>query len=145
MASSDTTVSTVKIRAIQALAPIVSDLGTSGRFYGEALGLPLEGDPSVYLFTTAIPGLNHFGLWRLDDAARSCFNSETWPADRPLPQVCIEFDVDDVEEAVRELEDAGCEPLQPPEVQEEWGTTVVRYLSPEGLVIVIGQTPEPER
>ena len=66
----------------------------------------------------------------------------SWPSDVPQPQLCIEFDVDDLTSAMADLEAEAYEPLQPPEVQEEWGTTVVRYLSPEGIVIVLGHTPE---
>ena len=131
----------LNIRKIQAIAPIVADLAASAHFYRDGLGVPLHGDPDSYLFTEEVPGLNHFGLWRLADAARSCWKSETWPSDLPRPQLCVEFDVDDVASAMADLEAAGCQPLQPPETQEEWGTTVVRYLSPEGLVIVVGHTP----
>lgn len=130
------------IRRIQAVAPIVTDLAASARFYRDALGIELQGDPDKYLFTGELPGLDHFGLWRLTDAARSCWSSDEWPADVPPPQVCVEFDVEDLASAIADLESAGCRPLQPPETQDEWGTTVVRYLSPEGFVIVIGHTPD---
>src|SRR5438270_9905392 len=97
----------MKIRSLVAVAPIVSDASASARFYRDALGLPLTGEEDSYLSTEALTGIRHFGLWRLCDAARSCLGREDWPPDLPTPQACVEFDVEDVESAVRELEAAG--------------------------------------
>jgi catechol 2,3-dioxygenase-like lactoylglutathione lyase family enzyme len=131
----------MRITGVQALAPIVKDTAASARFYGETLGLPLEGEPGTYQFTSAVPGLDHLGLWCLSDAARSCFDADSWPADLPEPQICVELAVADVDEAIAELRGAGCTLLGEPETQE-WGTTVIRLLSPEGFVLVIGHTPD---
>ena len=118
--------------------PIVRDPSASLAFYGDALGLPLEaGD---YPATGAIEGVKHFGLWRLEDAAASCFGTTTWPDDVPVPQGNIEFDVDDVAGAAAELEARGCVILTGPKT-EPWGQEVARLLSPEGLLVAVTSTP----
>jgi hypothetical protein len=64
------------------------------------LGLPLEEEDGYY-GTQKIDGVKHLGLWPLEQAAQSCFGAEAWPADVPVPQATIEFEVDDVAEAPR--------------------------------------------
>ena len=58
----------------------------------------------------------------------------------PVPQGGIEFDVEDSDQAVRELQAAGYKLLVAGRV-EPWGQTVTRLLSPEGLLIGITVTP----
>ena len=117
--------------------PIVRDPDASLSFYRDTLGLPLEaGD---YPATAAVDGIKHFGLWRLEDAAASCFATRTWPADVPVPQGNIEFDVNDVAEAAAELQRRGCVILTGPKT-EPWGQEVARLLSPEGLLVGVTRT-----
>jgi catechol 2,3-dioxygenase-like lactoylglutathione lyase family enzyme len=131
----------MNITHVAGFAPIVRDLEASARFYREALGLPLpEGD---YPMTDDLPELRHFGLWTLADAAQSCFGTDEWPADVPEPQGSLEFDVagaDELAQAATELEAAGHRILTGPKA-EPWGQTVVRLLSPEGLLVSITHTP----
>ena len=87
-----------------------------------------------------MPGLKHFGLWTLADAARSTFGSDEWPADVPRPQATIELEVDDVAEAVEELKGRGLDIVQDVRM-EEWGQTTARLISPEGLLVGISYTP----
>jgi hypothetical protein len=56
------------------------------------------------------------------------------------PQAWIEFDVEDVEEATKELEDSGYRLLVRAR-KEPWGQTVTRLISPEGLLIGVTLTP----
>jgi uncharacterized glyoxalase superfamily protein PhnB len=89
------------------------------------------------------PGAGHFGVWPLAQAAEACFGASEWPADRRVPQASIEFEVEDkdaVRAAEAELRDAGYEVLHPTRT-EPWGQTVVRVLSPEGLIIGISYAP----
>src|SRR2546430_7557798 len=95
-------------------------------FYQEVLGLPLEGDAS-YLSTQHLDGVKHFALWPISGAAQSCFGTESWPADLPVPQGWIEFDVDDVSAATAELENKGFRVLLAAK-QKPWGQTVTRLL-----------------
>jgi len=121
--------------------PITVDPAASRRFYVDTVGLPLEGDD--YIHCEQIPGSKSFGVWSLSQAAAACFGTSQWPADRRDPQASVEFDVAD-EDAVRaaeaELRDAGYEILHPTRT-EPWGQTVVRTLSPEGLIIGVSYTP----
>lgn len=126
---------------VAGIAPIVADATASYRFYAEALGLELA--PGDYVATNDLPGVKHFGLWNLSDAAQSCFEKDQWPEDVPVPQASIEFDVEGVDAvaaAAAELESRGLRLLCGPK-EEPWGQTVVRLLSPEGLLIGVTFTP----
>ena len=82
-------------------------------------------------------------MWPLAQAAEACFGTSEWPADRPVPQVSIEFEVADVASvraASDELEAAGHTLLHPPR-EEPWGQTVARLLSNEGSIVGISFTP----
>ena len=82
-------------------------------------------------------------MWPLTDAAQACFGTREWPADRPVPQASIEFEVsgpDAVAAAGEELSAAGYELLHPAR-EEPWGQTVARTLSPEGLIVGVSYTP----
>jgi catechol 2,3-dioxygenase-like lactoylglutathione lyase family enzyme len=131
----------VNVQFIATLAPITRDPVASRRLYVDAIGLPLDGGD--YIHSEDVPGSRSFGVWPLAQAAGACFGASEWPADRTVPQASIEFDVADedaVHAAETELRDAGYEVLHPTRT-EPWGQTVVRVLSPEGLIIGIAYTP----
>jgi catechol 2,3-dioxygenase-like lactoylglutathione lyase family enzyme len=131
----------VNVQFVAGVAPITRDPVASRRLYVDAIGLPLEGDD--YIHSENVPGSRHFGVWPLAQAAEACFGTSEWPADRTVPQASIEFDVADedaVHAAETELRDGGHEVLHPTRT-EPWGQTVVRVLSPEGLIIGISYTP----
>ena len=131
----------MNVEFVAGIAPISADPAASRRLYVETIGLPLEGDE--YIHSENVPGARHFGVWPLADAAEACFGTSTWPADRPVPQASIEFDVADadaVQAAEAELREAGYELLHPTRT-EPWGQTVVRVLSPEGLIVGISYAP----
>src|SRR5215471_7825656 len=80
---------------LASVSVITPDPPLSRKLYADALGLPLhpasEGDE--YYFADTLDGCKHFGVWPLSQAAEACFGRPEWPADRPVPQVSIEFDV----------------------------------------------------
>lgn len=131
----------MNVQFVASVAPITPDPVASRRLYVEVVGLPLDGDD--YIHSENVPGSRHFGVWPLAQAAEACFGASEWPTDRPVPQASIEFEVED-QDAVRaaeaELRDAGYEVLHPTRT-EPWGQTVVRVLSPEGLIIGISYAP----
>ena len=129
----------MKILFVAGFGPIVQDMKASRQLYGETLELPLEGD-ATYLHTSAVDGVKHFALWPLSAAAESCFGTTTWPVDLPTPHAWMEFDVEDIEEATRELEEKGYRLLVAAR-KEPWEQVVTRFLSPEGLLIGITITP----
>jgi catechol 2,3-dioxygenase-like lactoylglutathione lyase family enzyme len=124
---------------IAGYGPIVRDIETSRDFYESTLGLALEGDDD-YRHSESIDGCRHFALWRLEDAAESCFGTKAWPADLPEPTSWIEFDVDNMVEAVEQLRRAGYRPLVADRT-EPWGQVVTRLLSPEGILAGVTITP----
>jgi catechol 2,3-dioxygenase-like lactoylglutathione lyase family enzyme len=136
------------VRFIAGFGPVAPDLGASRAFYIDALGLPLTGDASQlldgdasYLHTTAVEGAKHFAVWPLAGAAQSCFGTETWPREVPVPQGWIEFDVDDVRAATAELTAHGYQVLVA-NTTEPWGQTVSRLLGSEGLLVGVAHTPD---
>jgi catechol 2,3-dioxygenase-like lactoylglutathione lyase family enzyme len=131
----------MNVKFIAGIAPVTPDPAASRRLYLDTIGLALEGDD--YIHSENIPGSRHFGVWPLTQASEACFGTSEWPADRAVPQASIEFDVADgdaVHAAETELRDNGYEILHPTRT-EPWGQTVVRVLSPEGLIIGISYTP----
>src|SRR5215469_289587 len=116
----------LKVLFVAGFGPIVREIPKSHKFYVDALGLDFqkEGD---YLHTGKLDGVRHFALWPLSQAALSCFGSENWPPDLPIPQAGLEFDVDDIEQASTELKKKGFTLLTRAR-KEPWGQIVTRLL-----------------
>jgi catechol 2,3-dioxygenase-like lactoylglutathione lyase family enzyme len=129
----------MRVVLVAGFGPIVTDMAASRQFYETTIGLALEGDDD-YRHSEAIDGDKHFALWRLEDAAESCFGTKVWPADLPVPTAWVEFDVVNMVEAVDELERAGHR-LLVSDRTEPWGQVVTRLLSPEGLLVGLTITP----
>ena len=133
----------MNILFIASVAVIAADPPQSRKLLIDALGLPLEGEGEGYYSSGSISGSNHFGVWPLSQAAEACFGTPEWPADRPVPQASIEFEVEDaaaVQAAGGELESSGFELLHGART-EPWGQTVARLLTPDGLIIGISYAP----
>ena len=98
----------MRVQFVSTVAIITPNPEKSRELLVDALGLPLAGD--TYAHSEDIEGVKHLGVWPLADAAQACFGADAWPPDRPVPQMSIEFDVenpDAVEAAAHELEDRG--------------------------------------
>jgi hypothetical protein len=130
----------MKVLFITGFAPIVCDREASRQLYIDSLGLSLKEESDGYLHTEALEGANSFGLWPLSQAAQSCFGSNSWPKDLPIPQASLEIEVEDVESATEELESRGTRILVRNK-KEPWGQIVSRFLSPEGLLVGLTFTP----
>lgn len=129
----------MKVLFVLGFGPISVDVAAARRFYGDLLGLPLV-DEGGYLHTGKLEGVKEFAAWPLSQAAESCFGTPEWPTDVPIPQAWIEFDVDDLTSATRELEERGYTPLIKAR-KEPWGQEVTRLLGPEGLLVGLTITP----
>ena len=134
----------MNIEFLSTIAVIAADPPSSRRLYVDMLGLPLNsGVDGEYFHSEQLAGVKHFGVWPLHQAAQACFGTPTWPADRPVPQISLEFDVADadaVRAAADELVAAGYEILHP--VREEpWGQTLVRLQSLEGSIVGVSYIP----
>jgi catechol 2,3-dioxygenase-like lactoylglutathione lyase family enzyme len=134
----------VHIESITSVAVIAAEPEASRQLYVGGLGLPLEhAEGDEYLHSENIPGTKSFGVWPLARAAQACFGASEWPADHPVPQASIEFEVatvDAVGPAAAELVARGF-PLLHEARREPWGQTVARLLSPEGLIVGISYAP----
>ncbi|MEP6813636.1 MAG: VOC family protein, partial [Actinomycetota bacterium] len=113
----------MQVRFVAGFGPIVREMDASLRFYREVLGLPLVQTDDIS--TNKLEGVKYFSLWPLADAAESCFGAREWPSNVAAPQAWIEFDVDDVAAAAKELETKGYRLLVAPKT-EPWGQTVAR-------------------
>ena len=124
---------------ISSFAPIVTDKAATKKLYVDTFGLDLE-DTDGYLHSEKVDGVKHFGLWPIEHAAQACFGTTEWPADVLRPQASVEFEVDDVADAAKELEERGYKLLHGART-EPWGQTVARLLSPEGLIVGVSYAP----
>jgi catechol 2,3-dioxygenase-like lactoylglutathione lyase family enzyme len=129
----------MKVLFVAGFGPIAGDPEPSRRLYADLLGLPFEADGD-YLHTDRVDGVRHLAVWPLGQAAQSCFGSERWPEDVPVPQAWIEFEVEDLAAATEEIRAAGYHPLVENRM-EPWGQTVTRMLGPEGLLLGLVHTP----
>ena len=132
----------LRVLFVAGFGPIVQDHRVSLALYKEVLGLPLEAMPQdpTYYHAERLDGVKHFALWPLANAARSCFGTETWPADIPRPSAWLEFEVADVAAAANTVKARGYRLLVDTK-EEPWGQTVARLLSPEGILIGLTRTP----
>jgi len=130
----------MEVQFVASIAPIVRDAQAARDFYQGALGLSFEGGGGDYTYTHRLEGVKHFGLWPLAEAATACFGTTEWPADVPVPQASIEFEVADVPAAAAELAAKGYELVHGART-EPWGQVTARLLSPEGLLVAVCYTP----
>ncbi len=129
----------MRVLFVAGFGPIAADVEASRRLYRDALGISFEADGD-YLHTGAVGGVKHLAVWPLGQAADSCFGTDEWPVTHPVPQAWIEFEVDDIEEATRELTDRGYHVLVAART-EPWGQIVTRLLGPEGMLVGLTHTP----
>jgi catechol 2,3-dioxygenase-like lactoylglutathione lyase family enzyme len=134
----------MEIQFVASIAVITADQAASRALYVDGLGLPLgHADGDDYLHTDRIEGTRHFGVWPLTQAAMACFGTPEWPAEHPVPQVSVEFELADdaaLADAAGELTGRGWRLLHGPRT-EPWGQTVARLLSPEGAIIGLSYIP----
>lgn len=126
----------IRILFVAGFGPIVRDSAASRKLYGQILNIPFKEEKDGYLHTEALHGAKSFALWPLAQAAHSCFGTDSWPAEIPVPQAWLEFDVENVEQATAELEARGYHMLVKNK-SEPWGQTVSRFIGPEGLLVGI--------
>jgi hypothetical protein len=134
----------MNVKWIASFAVVAADPAKSRELYIDALALPLEADAGgEYFHSEGIGGSKHFAVWPLAQAAQACFGTDEWPSDRPVPQMSIEFEVQDadaVAAAADELKAKGFALLHEAR-QEPWGQTVARLLSNEGSIVGMSYAP----
>lgn len=130
----------MRVLFIAGFGPVTADVERSRRLYEDALGIKFTLEDGEYRHTEELKGANSFAVWPLSQAAESCFGSPEWPAEVPVPQAWLEFDVDDVVAATSELQERGYKTLIENRT-EPWGQVVSRLLTPEGLLLGLTMTP----
>lgn len=134
----------MKILFITSVSIIAPDPAESRKLFIDTLGLPLERHEGTdYYSSEKIGGSKHFGVWPLSDAAEACFGVKEWPGGKPVPQLSIEFEVenaDSVSSAAEELKLKGYTLLHSVST-EPWGQTVARLLTLEGVIVGISYAP----
>ena len=130
----------MKVLFIAGFGPIATDVEASRQLYEDALRIAFKIEEGEYRHTEELKGANSFAIWPLAQAAESCFGTTAWPDDVPRPQAWLEFDVDDVEAATREMQERGYRLLVSNRT-EAWGQVVSRLISPEGLLLGLTMTP----
>ena len=125
---------------------LISNAGTQTKdLLINTFGLPLNPPQpnDEYVFSEKIGGSKHFGVWPLTQAAEACFGKKQWPAKHPVPQICIEFEVENAEAvaaAEGELKALGHALLHATRT-EPWGQTVCRLLTAEGAILGVSFAP----
>lgn len=134
----------VEVLFVAGFGPVSLNTASSAGFYVQTLGLPLkpmEGNADYLLSEEGVlEGVKHFAVWPLTQAATSCFGTEQWPMEYPIPQAWVEYEVKDIDSATRVLREKGYRLLVANRT-EPWGQTVTRLLSPEGLLTGLTITP----
>jgi hypothetical protein len=130
----------IVVRFIAGFGPIVREPAASRKLYVDDLSIAFKTEAGGYLHTERLDGAKTFALWPLAQAAQSCFGRPDWPAEIPVPQAWLEFEVDDVEAATGSLERRGYRVLVRNQ-REPWGQVVSRFISPEGLLTALTFTP----
>ena len=130
----------IEVLVVDGCGPIVRDMATSRKLYGEALGIAFKEESGGYLHTNALQGAKEFALCPLSQTAESCFGNATWPDGLPAPHAWLEFDVDSVEKATAELESRGYT-MFVKNKKEPWGQTVSRFLDSDGILVGFTFTP----
>ncbi|HET7661039.1 MAG TPA: VOC family protein [Oryzihumus sp.] len=133
----------MEIRFVASVSVISAHPVEDRRLFVDALGLPLQpagAQDSDYVFSEAVAGTRHFGVWPLAEAAMACFGQASWPDTHPVPQASIEFEVDDVPTAAQELEARGYTLLHPTKT-EPWGQVIARLQTPDGVLVGLSFAP----
>jgi len=131
------------IRFVASVSVVSAHPVEDKRLFVDALGLPLQPagvEDSDYVFSEAVAGTRHFGVWPLAEAAMACFGQASWPDTHPVPQASIEFEVDAVQAAAQELEARGYTLLHPTKT-EPWGQVVARLQTPDGVLVGLSFAP----
>jgi predicted enzyme related to lactoylglutathione lyase len=126
------------IRHFASIAEIVEDVPAAVAFYSDVLGLKLKEQMGDDYAVLILPGALHFGVWSRAHAALSIFGDRA-AVDRVPLGFTMEFEVDDIDQAARQVQSAGTL-IQPPHT-EPWNQTTCRAIAPGGGVIGFAITP----
>jgi catechol 2,3-dioxygenase-like lactoylglutathione lyase family enzyme len=127
------------IRHIASLAEIVNDVDVAVQFYRQVLGFQVNHEPGSGYATIEIPGILHFGIWDRSNAAEMTYGDREKAEEIPLG-FSVGFEVDDVEDAIQEVEGKDWRIVQGRKV-EPWGQMTSRFFSPSGALCEFSELP----
>jgi hypothetical protein len=130
----------MKVTGVSGYGPVIQHGETEEKLYLDDLGISFEEVYGDYRFTERLAGARHLSLMPLARLATSLFGSPDWPEGLTVSQAWIEFEVDDIEAATRELENRGYDLLVRAR-EEPWGQVLTRFLAPSGLMVGIVRNP----
>ena len=130
----------MKVLFIAGFGLIVRDIDENRNLYIDTLGIKFNEEEGGYLHTGELEGSKAFALWPLTQAAQSCFGSDRWPGNLPVPQSWFEFDVEDLVSATLEMKNRGYR-LLVENREEPWGQKVTRFLDPNGVLVALTFSP----
>jgi catechol 2,3-dioxygenase-like lactoylglutathione lyase family enzyme len=134
----------MQIQFVAGFGPIGPDPAATFAFWSDALGIPFDEVAPDYFHAHGLEGAKVFALWPLAQAAEATFGVPEWPAEHPVPQAWVEFELaspDAVAAGAAELEQNGQRILAGPKL-EPWGQHTARLLSPEGMLVGLSYMPE---
>jgi catechol 2,3-dioxygenase-like lactoylglutathione lyase family enzyme len=127
------------IRHLGGIAEIVEDVPAALAFYRDTLGFEVVQQMEDDYAVVAVPGVLHFGIWSRSHAALSTFGSRD-AVDRIPLGYTIEFEVDDIDSAAKQIEGGGLKVVQQPHL-EPWGQKSSRAIAPGGGILGLAETP----
>ena len=127
------------VRHLAGVAEIVEDVNAALAFYRDTLGFQVKDQMGDDYAVVVVPGILHFGIWNRAHAALATFGTRD-AADRIPLGFTLEFEVDDVETAARQVAVAGLDVVQPPHM-EPWGQKTTRAFAPSGALLGFAETP----
>jgi catechol 2,3-dioxygenase-like lactoylglutathione lyase family enzyme len=127
------------VRHLAGVAEIVEDVNAALAFYRDTLGFQVKDQMGDDYAVVVVPGILHFGIWNRAHAALATFGTRD-AADRIPLGFTLEFEVDDVATAARQVAVAGLDVVQPPHM-EPWGQKTTRAFAPSGALLGFAETP----
>lgn len=131
------------VQFVAGFGPITRQPAEGLDFWGGRFGIDFEELAPDYHHARDLPGAKVFGLWPLAQAAEATWGTSEWPADVPVPQAWLEFELASPQAVVdgsAELEAQGQVLVTQPH-EEPWGQWTARLLSPEGLLVGLSWMP----
>jgi NAD(P)-dependent dehydrogenase (short-subunit alcohol dehydrogenase family) len=126
LATDDGIAAVAAVCAAEPLTMLVNNAGVA----------PFEEVYDDYRFTEHLAGARHFSLMPLSRLATALFGDPAWLQALTVPQAWIEFEIDDIESAMVELEGRGYDLLVRAR-EEPWGQVLTRLLAPGGPMVGI--------
>ena len=117
---------------------LVEDFGAVFRFYRDVMGFtPTYGDENDGIYAEFDTGTPALALFRRDFMAAAVGAADKPASAAAQDRHALIFQVDDVDEAARDLKSRGVSFESEPSDQEAWGIRVAHFRDPDGNLLEI--------